>query len=60
MCIAHLSTKIFLTGVNVKDALSSVLQLLWQRLHKRWVLGRLIGRNTYEPEFMLAEAWSRF
>lgn len=61
MCIVHLSTKILVTGVNVKDALSSVevLNCSGKGYRRGRNLGRLIGRNTYEPEFMLTEAWNR-
>lgn len=45
----------------MKDALSSVEVLNFSGIgHTRGGgLGRLIGRDADEPDFMLAEAWSR-
>lgn len=61
MDIAHLSIRMSVTRANVKDALSSVVVLNCSgKVHTRsGSFGGMIGRNTDEPEFTLAEAWNR-
>ena len=58
--ITHLSTRMSVTRADVKDALSSVVVLNCSgKGHTRGgSFGGMIGRNTDEPEFMLAESWN--
>lgn len=59
--ITHLSTSMSVTRASVKDSFSSVV--FFNCSGKGHIRGRsfqgMIGRNTEEPEFTLAEAWKR-
>lgn len=61
MGVAHLSTRMSVSGASVRDALSSIEILNCSgKGHRRGrSFGGLMDRNTDEPAFKLAEAWNR-